>query len=106
MDFLNMTFFLYPAIAGVMMIDFFLIRNQSWQDNEGWNWMATIAMVAGIIVGYISQYVVVFGIPAVQSLLVTGLVYYITMKIKAKVAPDQFTQILDESDYISKTEAN
>lgn len=106
MDFLNMTAIVYPAIAGVMMVDFFLIRNQSWQDNEGWNWMATIAMVAGIIVGYISQYVVVFGIPAVQSLLVTGLVYYITMKIKAKVAPDQFTQILDESDYITKTEAN
>lgn len=91
MDFLNLTAILYPAIAGVIMTDFFLIRKQSWKDNKGWNWMATIAMVIGMVVGYITQYVVPFGLPAVQSLLVTGLVYYFAMKIKANIAPDQFT---------------
>src|SRR5699024_5035852 len=50
MDVVNVTAIVYAAIAGVMMVGFFLSRNQSWQDNEGWNWMATLAMVVGIIV--------------------------------------------------------
>lgn len=104
-DFLNMTAIVYPAIAGVMMVDFFFIRKQSWKDNDGWNWMATIAMAVGTIVGYLTQYVTVFGIPAVQSLIVTGIVYYIAMKIKARIAPDQFTQNVD-NDKSTKLEAN
>lgn len=90
-DFLYLTALLYPAIAGVMMGDFFFIRRQQWEDIPGWNWMATIAIVAGIAVGYITQYISPMGLPAVQSLLISIAVYYIAMKIKKKVAPDQFT---------------
>lgn len=91
MDFLYLTALLYPAIGGVMMADFFLIRKQEWEDHDGWNWMATIALIAGIIVGYITQYVIPWGLPAVQSLVISILVYYIAMKIKKNIAPDQFT---------------
>lgn len=90
-DFLYLTALLYPAIAGVMMGDFFFIRRQQWEDIPGWNWMATIAVVAGVIVGYITQYVNPMGLPAVQSLVISIAVYYVAMKIKKKVAPDQFT---------------
>lgn len=90
-DFLYLTALLYPAIAGVMMGDFFFIRRQQWEDIPGWNWMATIAIVAGIAVGYITQYISPMGLPAVQSLLISIAVYYIAMKIKKKVAPDRFT---------------
>lgn len=90
-DFLYLTALLYPAIAGVMMGDFFFIRRQQWEDIPGWNWMATIAVVAGVLVGYITQYVNPMGLPAVQSLLVSIAVYYMAMKIKKKVAPDRFT---------------
>lgn len=90
-DFLYLTALLYPAIAGVMMGDFFFIRRQEWKDIPGWNWMATIAVVAGIIVGYITQYISPMGLPAVQSLLVSIAVYIIAMKIKKRVAPDRFT---------------
>lgn len=93
MDFLYLTALIYPAVAGVMMVDFFLIRKRTWQDNSGWNWMATIALVAGTVLGYVTQYVVAFGLPAVQSLIASGVVYYAAMKIKAKIAPDQFTGI-------------
>lgn len=93
MDFLYMTALIYPAIAGVMMADFFLIRNKQWADNPGWNWMATIALVVGTLIGYLTQYVYSFGLPAVQSLVVAGMVYVIVMKIKANVAPDCFTDI-------------
>ncbi|MBO8137845.1 MAG: cytosine permease [Desulfotomaculum sp.] len=91
MDFLYMTALIYPAIAGVMFVDFFLIRNQEWADNPGWNWMATIAIVVGTLFGYYTQYVNPMGLPAVQSLIVTGISYYVCMKVKAKVAPDHFT---------------
>lgn len=90
MDFLYLTALAYPAMAGIMFVDFFM-RKQEWQDHSGWNWMATIAWISGIIIGYITTYVSPMGLPAVQNLVVAGLTYYIAMKIKAKVAPDHFT---------------
>ncbi|WP_077302414.1 hypothetical protein [Virgibacillus pantothenticus] len=53
-------------------------------DNNGWNWIATIALVMGTITGYISQYVTSFGLRAVQSLIIAGIVYCFAMKIKAR----------------------
>lgn len=103
MDFLYLTALVYPAIAGVMMVDFFIIRKRTWQDNAGWNWMATIALVVGTLLGYLTQYVTTFGLPAVQSLIVSSLVYYIAMKIKAKIAPDQFTENSNVDLSYSKT---
>ena len=90
-DFLYLTALLYPAIGGVMMADFFFIRRQQWEDIPGWNWMATIGVIAGVIVGYITQYVSPMGLPAVQSLFVSIAVYYIAMKVKKRIAPDRFT---------------
>lgn len=82
---------IYPAIAGVMFADFFM-RKGAWEDKLGWNFMATLAMVVGVAVGYITTYVVVVGIPPVQSLLATCVTYYIAMKQKANSAPDLFTK--------------
>lgn len=98
MDFLYMTALIYPAIGGVMMADFFFIRKHQWTDNKGWNWMATIALAVGTFVGYYTQYVQSFGLPAVQSIIASALVYIIAMKIKARVAPDHFTEISSQPD--------
>ena len=49
-------------------------------------------MAVGAVVGYVTTYVVSVGIPPLQSLLVTGVVYYVAMRIKAKAAPDKFTE--------------
>ncbi|WP_419152597.1 purine-cytosine permease family protein [Aeribacillus alveayuensis] len=97
-DFLYMTALVYPSIAGVMMSDFFLIRKQQWVENKGWNWMATIALVVGTFTGYLTQYVYPFGLPAIQSLIISGIVYFIAMKVKASVAPDEFTKIQSGED--------
>ena len=78
------------------MVDFFFIRKQQWADNKGWNWMATIALVVGVLVGYFTQYVNTFGIPAVQSLIVSGIVYFAVMKAKAVIKPDHFTAPVEE----------
>ncbi|WP_414043930.1 cytosine permease [Macrococcus sp. EM39E] len=90
-DFLYMTALVYPAIAGVLFADFFLLRKQSWQKINQWNIIATIALALGIFVGYLTQYVYNFGLPALQSLLVSFIVYYILMKVKANTKPDVFT---------------
>jgi cytosine permease len=61
--------------------------------------MATIALFAGTFLGYLTQYVHSFGLPAVQSLIAAGLVYFVAMKIKAKVAPDRFTEGMNDQDF-------
>ncbi|PTX61851.1 cytosine permease [Melghirimyces profundicolus] len=91
MDFLYMTALVYPAIAGVMFVDFFWLRRQDWVDLKGWNGVASLALILGTIVGYYTQYVKPFGIPSVLSLLVTGLAYYCGMRLKARLQPDAFT---------------
>ncbi|MDC3425457.1 cytosine permease [Aquibacillus sp. 3ASR75-11] len=91
-DFLVLLGVMYPAIAGIMFADFFFIRNKEWEDNHGWNWVATIAVLSGALIGYLTQYVAPFGIPAVQSLILSAIIYLVGMQIKAKVKPDQFTK--------------
>lgn len=91
MDFLVLLGVIYPAIAGIMFADFFLLRKQKWADKAGWNWIATIALLFGGAVGYLTQYQIPFGIPAIQSLFVSVLVYVAGMKVKAAISPDHFT---------------
>lgn len=80
-----------PPVAAIMMTDYFIIRKQEFKDIEGWNWVATITMIIGFAVGYITQYVYFIGMPLIQSFLITSLLYYLGMKIKARIKPDQFT---------------
>ncbi|WP_373895775.1 cytosine permease [Virgibacillus sp. CBA3643] len=91
-EFLILLAVIYPAIAAVMFADFFFIRNQEWVDNKGWNWIATIAVLSGALVGYLTEYVFIFGIPALQSLAISAIVYLAGMKLKSKVKPDRFTE--------------
>ena len=91
MDFLLALGIVFPVIGGIMTIDFFVIRKQEWYDIQGWNWMATITFVIGVVIGYYLQYVWVWGIPPVELYLISVVVYYLLMKAKAKYAPDKFT---------------
>jgi cytosine permease len=90
-NFLFLTALSFPAIGSIMVVDYALIHDKKWEDREGWNWMATIAMVVGIALGYYTQYIRPWGIPAVLSYVLTSVLYYVLMYIKAQVAPDQFT---------------
>lgn len=105
--FLNFTAIIYAAAAGIMMTDFFLLRKQKWADNQGWNWLATIALAIGIAVGAYTHYVHQMGIPAIQTLIVAGIVYFVTMKWKARVAPDHFTSTdSDHSNIFVETKSD
>lgn len=90
-EMLSLAALLYPAIAGVMFVDFFA-RKEKWEDKTGWNFIATLALIAGAATGYLTTYIVAIGIPPVQSLAITCVVYYVGMKIKANVSPDKFTE--------------
>ncbi len=91
MAFLLLLGIVFPPIAGVMMTDFFILRKENWEDIEGWNAMATLALAIGILSGYYMQYKHFFGLPAIQTFVITSIAYYILMKIKASTSPDQFT---------------
>jgi cytosine permease len=89
-DFLYLSSLAYAPIAGVIFSDFFM-RSGEWEDHGGWNWVATAALACGVAMGYVTTYVSPFGIPILQSIALTALVYVIGTKIKAGVAPDEFT---------------
>ena len=84
MDILLLAALIYPAIAGVIFADFYVVKKQRYEVNKKWDIFATVSLVVAIIVGYYTQYVVEFGIPAVQSLLVAFIVFTILKKLFEK----------------------
>lgn len=90
-DFLYLTGLLYPAVGSIMVVDFFVIHKRKWQDKQGWNWISTIAMLTGVLIGYYTQYINPIGISAVQSYIVSGIMYYVLTYIKAKISPDIYS---------------
>lgn len=74
-NFLYLSALVVPVVAGVIMTHYFFVDSDVHQPIKKWNWKATGALIIGLSVGYLSQYVYPVGIPAVQSLLVSGLVY-------------------------------
>ena len=74
-NFLYLTALIIPVIAGIIMAHFFFRSDSFISSNTSWNWSATISMLLGILVGYITQYIYPIGIPAVQSLIASGIFY-------------------------------
>ncbi len=94
MDFLFLTGLMFPAVGAIMATDFFLISGKVWRDRLTWNWLATMAMAAGIAVGYYTQYIHPWGVPAIQSYFVAAALYYILTYAKAKYHPDDYSPAL------------
>lgn len=82
---------LFPPIAAIMITDFFILKEKEWEEIEGWNVVATVSLIIGGLLGYYTQYIKPIGIPAVQSWIITAIVYYALMYVKAKVKPNEFT---------------
>ncbi|WP_372973385.1 cytosine permease [Muriicola sp.] len=80
-NFLYLTALVIPVIAGIIMAHYFLLGNRALTGNDLWNWRATISLLIGILSGYLTQYVFPFGIPAVQSLLISGAIYWLFNKL-------------------------
>lgn len=67
----------YPAIAGVMFADF-LLRRAGAPARRGvrWSAAATVALAAGIGVGWLTQYRHPVGVPPIQVLAAAGLCFW------------------------------
>lgn len=76
-NFLNFTLLIIPVLSGVIMSHYFFVSKAVFKTTKSWNWMATVAISVGVLLGYLTQYVFSFGIPAVQSLLASGLTYVV-----------------------------
>lgn len=87
-DFLILTSLLFPPVGSIMVVDVLILNKKKWQDKQGWNWVATVALVVGLALGYVTQYVYRIGIPAVQSYLITGALYYILSYYQTKSNPN------------------
>ena len=74
-NFLYATALIIPVIAGVIMSHYFFVNKTLFTSSQSWNWKATLSIIIGLLVGYFTQYVYPFGIPAVQSLMVSGIIY-------------------------------
>lgn len=75
-NFLYALALIIPVIAGVIMSHYFFIDKTQFTNEKSWNWLATISVLVGLLVGYLTQYEYSIGIPAVQSLIVSGGIYY------------------------------
>lgn len=87
-NFLILTSLLFPPVGSIMVVDVLILNKKKWQDKQGWNWVATVALVVGLALGYVTQYVYRIGIPAVQSYLITGALYYILSYYQTKSNPN------------------
>jgi cytosine permease len=79
-NFLYTLALIVPVIVGVIMCHYFLVNKTLFTTKQSWNWLATISVIVGILVGYLTQYQYPIGIPAVQSLIVSGALYYFLNK--------------------------
>lgn len=74
-NFLYTLALIVPVIAGVIMAHYFFVSKTIFTTEQSWNWLATISIMIGLLVGYITQYEFPMGIPAVQSLVVSAALY-------------------------------
>lgn len=82
MDFLFMTALVYPCIAGIIFADFLLPGGDKWVNTSGWRWEATVATFGGVALGYVTQYLYNWGIPAVQSMFFSLALYWFCAKFR------------------------
>jgi cytosine permease len=63
------------------MAHFFFVNKTARTTEKSWNWLATISIMVGLLIGYLTQYQFPIGIPAVQSLIVSGALYAVLNNI-------------------------
>ncbi|WP_242157192.1 cytosine permease [Aestuariivivens sediminis] len=89
-NFLYFTALIIPAIAGVIMSHYFFINKTLISLKKAWNWSATISTLIGLLVGYVTQYLYPIGIPAVQSLIISGAIYYVLFNFLNNIIDEKF----------------
>ncbi len=107
-QFVNFLIFLgvwIPPIAGIMVVDYFLLkRSRQVLDEsrvngelpavcETWNPVALVAWALGFGIGYL----VPWGIPSINSLVVAGVVYFVGMKVFGTALDQKWNVKMDKA---------
>lgn len=99
-----------PPVAGIMVVDYFILKRnrkvleEARNENrlplqvENWNPISLLCWVIGFAVGQTTS-IINLGIPGLNSLLVAGICYLIIMKVYASVT-HQDTVIFKETDQV------
>lgn len=95
-DFLVLLGVAIPPVAGIMVIDYFVLKRKRADLDasraqgklpakvEKWNPVAIICWVAGFAVGEVTS-IFGIGIPGLNSLILAGVLYWIVMKVYARI---------------------
>ncbi|WEV45913.1 cytosine permease [Bifidobacterium sp. ESL0690] len=96
-NFLTLLGVAVPPVAGIMVIDYYILRRQGRKDLEAtrasgtlpssvekWNPVSLIVWVLGFAIGEITS-IYSIGIPGLNSLIISALLYWVVMEIMAKV---------------------
>ena len=95
-DFLILLGVAIPPVAGIMVIDYYILKRSRKDLDESralgklpakvevWNPVAIVSWIVGFAVGQ-TTVIINLGIPGLNSLIVAGLLYFAIMKILAKI---------------------
>lgn len=78
LGFLSMT---VSSLAGVIWVEYYIINKKQLIMRKGVNWKAIMAWIFGVLVAYLSTNLGL-GIPAINSIIASGLFYYLIMNSK------------------------
>lgn len=79
-----------PPVVGILVVDYYILkRSRALLDEtrgsedipsvcEAWNPISIVAWIAGFLIG---QFVTGFGVPSINSLVVSGILYFVGMKL-------------------------
>lgn len=79
-DFLSFLSSTVSAIAGIMWVEYYFIQKKKMVIRKGVNWLAIVAWIVGAAVSNISSSMS-FGISAINAIIVSGILYYILIKL-------------------------
>lgn len=82
-DFLSFLSMTVSSVAGIMWVEYYIIQDRKFIIRKGINWTAVISWLLGSIICYITT-LLNMGIPPLNSIISSGLSYYILEKFNNK----------------------
>lgn len=75
-SFLNLISVIYGPIAGILWVEYYLIHKKEYVVESNFNVAGIVCCVIGAVTCYITSFVVVVGVSAVNGLVMAGATYY------------------------------
>ena len=76
-SFLNLISVIYGPIAGVLWVEYYLIHKKKYVVERNFNTAGVVCFLLGAATCYITSFVIVVGVSALNGLAVAGVAYYV-----------------------------